>query len=97
MSTPVIQLRELVRTYKTGEVEVKAVRGVTLDIHRGEFVAIMGSSGSGKSTLMNTIGCLDKPTSGTYLLDGVAVANLDRKSYGGRNQNRGHLAGIGLF
>ena len=79
MSTPVIQLRELVRTYKTGEVEVKAVRGVTLDILRGEFVAIMGSSGSGKSTLMNTIGCLDKPTSGTYLLDGVAVANLDRK------------------
>jgi putative ABC transport system ATP-binding protein len=79
MSIPVIQLRELVRTYKTGEVEVKAVRGVTLDIHRGEFVAIMGSSGSGKSTLMNTIGCLDKPTSGTYLLDGVAVADLDRK------------------
>ena len=79
MSTPVIQLRELVRTYQTGEVEVKAVRGVTLDIQRGEFVAIMGSSGSGKSTLMNTIGCLDKPTSGTYLLDGVAVADLDRK------------------
>ncbi len=79
MSTPVIQLRELVRTYQTGEVEVKAVRGVTLDIHRGEFVAIMGSSGSGKSTLMNTLGCLDKPTSGTYLLDGVAVAGLDRK------------------
>ena len=76
MSTPVIQLRELDRTYKTGEVEVKAVRGVTLDIHRGEFVAIMGSSGSGKSTLMNTIGCLDQPTSGTYLLDGVAVADL---------------------
>ena len=79
MSTPVIQLREIDRTYKTGEVEVKAVRGVTLDIHRGEFVAIMGSSGSGKSTLMNTIGCLDQPTSGTYLLDGVAVADLDRK------------------
>ena len=79
MSTPVIQLRELGRTYQTGEVEVKAVRGVTLDIHRGEFVAVMGSSGSGKSTLMNTIGCLDQPTSGTYLLDGVAVADLDRK------------------
>jgi len=79
MSTPVIQLRDLVRTYKTGEVEVKAVRGVTLEIQRGEFVAIMGASGSGKSTLMNTLGCLDKPTSGTYLLDGVAVAGLDRK------------------
>ena len=76
-----IQLRELGRTYQTGEVEVKAVRGVTLDIHRGEFVAIMGSSGSGKSTLMNTIGCLDKPTSGTYLLDGVAVADLDASNW----------------
>lgn len=79
MNTPVIQLRDLVRTYKTGDVEVKAVRGVTLNILRGEFVAIMGSSGSGKSTLMNTLGCLDKPTAGTYLLDGVAVADLDRK------------------
>ena len=79
MNPPVIQLRELHRTYKSGEVEVKAVRGVTLDIHRGEFVAIMGSSGSGKSMLMNTIGCLDQPTSGTYLLDGLAVAGLDRK------------------
>lgn len=79
MNMPVIQLRELTRTYVTGEVEVKAVRGVTMDIQRGEFVAIMGSSGSGKSTLMNTLGCLDKPTSGTYLLDGVAIAELDRK------------------
>ena len=79
MNTPVIQLRDLVRTYKTGDVEVKAVRGVTLEILRGEFVAIMGASGSGKSTLMNTLGCLDKPTGGTYLLDSVAVAKLDRK------------------
>jgi putative ABC transport system ATP-binding protein len=79
MSTPVIQLRNLVKTYKTGEVEVKAVRGVTLDIQRGEFVAVMGASGSGKSTLMNTLGCLDQPTGGTYLLDGVAVAGLNRK------------------
>ncbi|HOC55063.1 MAG TPA: ABC transporter ATP-binding protein [Verrucomicrobiota bacterium] len=78
MNAPVIQLRDLVRIYKTGEVEVKAVRGVTLEIQRGEFVAIMGASGSGKSTLMNTLGCLDKPTSGTYLLDGVAIAELDR-------------------
>ena len=78
-SAPVIQLRDLARTYKTGEVEVKAVRGVTLDIHRGEFVAVMGASGSGKSTLMNTLGCLDQPTDGNYLLDGVAVAGLNRK------------------
>ena len=79
MSTPVIQLRELVRTYKTCEAEVKAVRGETLNIQPGEFVAIMGASGSGKSTLMNTLGCLDQPTAGAYLLDGVAVAELNRK------------------
>jgi putative ABC transport system ATP-binding protein len=77
--TPVIRLCDLVKTYKTGEVEVKAVRGVTLDIQHGEFVAIMGASGSGKSTLMNTLGCLDQPTGGSYLLDGVAVNALDRK------------------
>ncbi|MDR3459350.1 MAG: ABC transporter ATP-binding protein [Verrucomicrobiae bacterium] len=78
-SQPVIQLRELTKTYQTGEVKVKAVRGVTLNIERGEFVAIMGASGSGKSTLMNTLGCLDQPTGGDYLLDGVAVAGLNRK------------------
>ena len=65
--------------YQTGEVEVKAVRGVSLDIERGDFVAIMGASGSGKSTLMNTLGCLDQPTAGDYLLDGIAVAGLNRK------------------
>ncbi len=79
MSTPIIQLRELAKTYQTGEVEVKAVRGVTLDIQRGDFVAVMGASGSGKSTLMNTLGCLDQPTGGNYLLDGIAVAGLSRK------------------
>jgi putative ABC transport system ATP-binding protein len=78
-SAPVIQLRDLAKTYKTGEVEVKAVRGVTLDIQRGDFVAVMGASGSGKSTLMNTLGCLDQPTSGDYLFDGVGVARLDRR------------------
>jgi len=78
-STPVIQLRNFAKTYQTGEVSVKAVRGVTLNIQRGEFVAVMGASGSGKSTLMNTLGCLDQPTSGNYLLDGVGVAGLDRK------------------
>lgn len=78
-SSPVIQLRNLSRTYKTGDVEVRAVRGVTLDIARSDFVAVMGASGSGKSTLMNTLGCLDQPTSGDYLLDGVSVAALSRK------------------
>jgi putative ABC transport system ATP-binding protein len=76
---PVIQLRDLAKTYLTGEVEVKAVRGVTLDVYRGDFVAIMGASGSGKSTLMNMLGCLDQPTGGNYLLDGAAVAGLGRK------------------
>jgi putative ABC transport system ATP-binding protein len=78
-NTPIIQLRDLAKTYQTGEVEVKAVRSVTLEIQRGEFVAIMGASGSGKSTLMNILGCLDQPTSGIYLLDGVRVAGLNRK------------------
>jgi putative ABC transport system ATP-binding protein len=78
-TAPVIQLYQLAKTYKTGEVEVKAVRGVNLDIQRGDFVAVMGASGSGKSTLMNMLGCLDQPTSGDYELDGVGVAGLDRK------------------
>lgn len=79
-NTPVIQLRDLAKTYKTGgEVEVKAVRNVNLDIHKGEFVAIMGASGSGKSTLMNILGCLDQPTGGQYLLDGSPVAGMGRK------------------
>ena len=78
-SAPVIQLRDLSKTYHTGEVDVKAVRSVSLVIERGEFVAVMGASGSGKSTLMNVLGCLDQPTEGSYLLDGVSVAELNRK------------------
>src|SRR5438445_12793578 len=75
---PVIKLEDIHRTYQTGEVQVKAVRGVTLEIHAGEFVAIMGASGSGKSTMMNTIGCLDRPTGGKYYLDEVDVSELGR-------------------
>lgn len=79
MSEYVIQLRDITKVYTTGEVEVRAVAGVSLDITRGEFVAIMGASGSGKSTMMNILGCLDRPTTGRYLLDDVAVADLNRK------------------
>jgi putative ABC transport system ATP-binding protein len=74
----VVQLENFSKTYHTGEIEVHAVKGVSLQILAGEFVAIMGASGSGKSTLMNTIGCLDRPTGGRYLLDGVDVGELDR-------------------
>jgi putative ABC transport system ATP-binding protein len=74
----VIQLDAVEKTYRTGEVDVRAVRGVSLTIQRGEFVAIMGSSGSGKSTMMNIIGCLDRATAGRYHLDGVDVSRLNR-------------------
>jgi putative ABC transport system ATP-binding protein len=75
---PVIKFDAIHKIYHTGEVDVHAVQGVSLDIGRGEFVAIMGSSGSGKSTLMNMIGCLDRPSRGRYLLDGIDVSTLDR-------------------
>ncbi len=77
-ASAVVSLDNVRKTYHSGEVEVHAVRGISLQIQRGEFVAVMGSSGSGKSTLMNMIGCLDRPTAGEYLLDGIDVAQLGR-------------------
>jgi putative ABC transport system ATP-binding protein len=70
-------VREVTKTYQLGQIRVRALRQVSLQIERGDFVAIMGSSGSGKSTLMNILGCLDIPTSGSYLIDGVDVSSLD--------------------
>ena len=75
---PVITVKNLVKTYVVGEVEVKALRGVNLDIARGEFLAVTGASGSGKSTFMHIVGCLDRPTSGQYFLDGQDVSRMSK-------------------
>jgi len=77
MTRPVIALRNVVKEYRMGDTDVHALRGVSLDIARGDFVAVMGASGSGKSTLMNIVGCLDVPTRGRFWLDGVDVRSLD--------------------
>jgi putative ABC transport system ATP-binding protein len=74
----VIEIKDLVKDYRLGEVPVHVLKGISFQIERGDFVSIMGPSGSGKSTLMNILGCLDKPTSGTYMLDGISVGNLNR-------------------
>ena len=78
MSKNIVDAIDLTKTYQMGDVEVHALRGLSLNIKQGEVVAIMGPSGSGKSTLMNILGCLDRPTTGKYLLNGENVANLDR-------------------
>jgi len=88
----VIQLQDIHKTYHTGDVDVPAVCGVSLDIAQGEFVALMGASGSGKSTMMNIIGCLDRPTGGKYSLDGIDVSQLSRDELADiRNQKIGFV------
>ena len=78
MVSELIRIANLTKTYQLGDLSVKALRGISVTINRGSFVAIMGPSGSGKSTFMNILGCLDRPTSGSYFLDGISVGELDR-------------------
>ena len=90
--SPLIRLRDIEKVYRVGTQEVPAVRGVDLDVARGEYVAIMGSSGSGKSTLMNLLGCLDTPTAGLYELDGRDVSGLDEGQHAAvRNRQVGFV------
>ena len=78
MTPPVISVQDLVKRYIVGEVEVRALRGLSMEVQHGEFLAVTGPSGSGKSTLMHILGCLDRPTSGRYILDGEDVSKMSK-------------------
>ena len=88
---PLIELRDIEKTYDLGEVQVRALRGATLMIEQGEYISLMGPSGSGKSTLMNTLGCLDRPTKGSYLLGGDEVVTMTQDQ---RARLRNHRIGF---
>ncbi len=90
--TPIIEFRDIYKIYSAGEEEVRAANGVSFTVCQGEFVALVGASGSGKSTCMNIIGCLDTPTSGTYLLDGIDVSTMNEKQLASvRNKKIGFI------
>ena len=92
MKKTIIEVQNLKKDFHVGDITVHALRGINLEIKEGEFVAIMGTSGSGKSTMLNVLGCLDKPTSGSYMLDGISMGELSRNELAGlRNKKLGFV------
>jgi len=92
MKKTIIEVKDLRKDFYVGDITVHALRGINLEIKEGEFVAIMGTSGSGKSTMLNVLGCLDKPTSGSYMLDGISMGELSRNELAGlRNKKLGFV------